>query len=167
MLTHQQRLYAENRAKGLGKKAAAVAAGCPEKSASQAASRYEKTADVVAHMSRLGFDPSQKKAAAPKPKNSIPKKNIDPEITAAQKLQERSSDNYSKGFNCPIEYMKHVMNADVEDPKLRLDAAKALASFTVAKPGDKGKKEERQDAADRVATTGRFSSAPRPLKAVK
>ena len=39
-LTEQKRRYAAARLAGLGKKAAAIEAGCPEKTAAQAASRY-------------------------------------------------------------------------------------------------------------------------------
>lgn len=167
MITHQQRLYAENRAKGLGKKAAAVAAGCPEKSASQAASRYEKSPDVIAHMERIGFDPSKKSKPAVKPKSKKPDQTSDAEALAAQKLQARA-ESCGSGFDCPLEYMKHLMNAESEDPKLRLDASKALASFTIAKPGEKGKKEERQEAADRVAGSGgKFGVQAAPLRSVK
>lgn len=164
MLTHQQRLYAESRAKGLGKKAAAVAAGCPEGTASQAASRYEKTARVVEHMERLGFDP-----AAPAPKKAKPA--VPPKAkakAAAEKIKEKSvASDEDVQFDCPLEFMKHTMNNDIEDPKLRLDAAKSLASFTVSKPGEKGKKEERQGAAEKVASSGRFGVQPEPLKSVK
>ncbi len=41
-LTEQKRRYAAARLSGMGKKAAAIEAGCPERTAAQAASRYEK-----------------------------------------------------------------------------------------------------------------------------
>ena len=59
-----------------------------------------------------------------------------------------------------------MMNDLEADPKLRLDAAKALASFTVAKPGEGGKKDQKADAA-KQAGQGRFAAAPPPLRAVK
>jgi len=147
MLTHKQRIYAEGRANGLSKKDAAIAAGCPEKSASQAASRYEKDPDIQAHVLRLGANPATE---------------------PAEKIQARATVQSGGTFKCPLEYMRSVMNEIEEDPKLRLDAAKALASYTVSKPGEKGKKEERQAAADKVASgSGRFGVAPAPLKVVK
>jgi phage terminase small subunit len=51
-LTEQKRRYAEARMSGASKKEAAIAAGCPEKTASQAASRYEKDPDVLAAIGR-------------------------------------------------------------------------------------------------------------------
>lgn len=67
----------------------------------------------------------------------------------------------------PLEFMRQVMNDLEADPKLRLDAAKSLAAFTVAKPGDKGKKEERADAAKSAGK--KFGATPPPghLRAVK
>lgn len=179
MLTHQQRLYAESRKDGLGKRAAAIAAGCPEATASQAASRYEKDQKVQEHMRRIGFEPVTKstvKAEKPAKNKAIPKPEKPKEKTkmpqtavqiAAEKIAERSLSEEKSSFDCPLAYMASVMNDGVEDPKLRLDAAKALASFTVAKPGEKGKKEERQDAAKQVASSGRFSAAAAPLRSVK
>ena len=74
-LTQRQRLYAEGRKAGLRKKDAAIAAGCPEGTASQQASRYEKNANVLAHMKRIGFDPTAKqpKNKKVKPKATKPK----------------------------------------------------------------------------------------------
>ncbi len=67
----------------------------------------------------------------------------------------------------PLEFMRQMMNDLEADPKLRLDAAKSLAAFTVAKPGDKGKKEERADAAKSAGK--KFGATPPPghLRAVK
>lgn len=53
------------------------------------------------------------------------------------------------------------MQDEVEDLKIRLDAAKALASFTVSKPGEKGKKEIQADKAEKAAK--KFSN----LRAIK
>lgn len=143
-LTEQKRRYAAARLSGLGKKAAAIEAGCPEKTAAQAASRYEKDPDVQAAMGR------QLKAADAK----VDSVSADP----APYIPDKSDD--------PLEFMRQVMNDLQADPKLRLDAAKSLAAFTVAKPGEKGKKEEKADAA-KSAGKGKFASAPPPLRAVK
>jgi phage terminase small subunit len=66
----------------------------------------------------------------------------------------------------PIEFMRQMMKDRSEDPRLRFAAAKALAEFTVSKPGAKGKKEEQADAAKEVAK--KFSSiAPPKMTLVK
>lgn len=144
-LTKQKRRYAAARLSGLGKKAAAIEAGCPERTAAQAASRYEKDPDVQAAMGR------QLKAADTK----VDKVSADPDPYIPAKSDD------------PLEFMRQVMNDLEADPKLRLDAAKSLAAFTVAKPGDKGKKEERADAAKSAGK--KFGATPPPghLRAVK
>lgn len=52
------------------------------------------------------------------------------------------------------------MNDVGEDMKLRIDAAKALMPFVHQRKGEPGKKEARQDAAEKVAK--RFNSAAPP-----
>ena len=144
-LTEQKRRYAAARLSGLSKKAAAIEAGCPEKTASQAASRYEKDLDVQAAMGRAVATQSAKAKREPQ---------IDPNPHIPAPAAE------------PLEFMWRMMNDLEADPKLRLDAAKALASFTVAKPGEGGKKDQKADAA-KQAGQGRFAAAPPPLRAVK
>ncbi|HHL2226990.1 TPA: terminase small subunit [Pseudomonas aeruginosa] len=143
-LTEQKRRYAAARLSGMGKKAAAIEAGCPEKTAAQAASRYEKDPDVQAAMGRQ-LKVAEKKVVA----TSV---DPDPYIPA------RSDD--------PLEFMRQMMNDLEADPKLRLDAAKALAGFTIAKPGEKGKKEERQEKAEEAGKSSRFGLRKGHLKAV-
>lgn len=145
-LTEQKRRYADARLSGMSKKESAILAGCPEKTASQAASRLEKDAEVQAAMGRT----TAVKAAA---KSAPPVGDPDPYIPQAAED--------------PLEFFKGMMNDLEADPKLRLDAAKALASFTVSKPGEKGKKEQVQEAAEQIAS-GRFGLRKSgPLRAVK
>lgn len=145
-LTDQKRRYADARLAGMGKKQAAIEAGCPEKTAAQAASRYEKDPDVLAAMSRTVAVAERKTTPPPK---------LDPDIHIPAQADD------------PLEFMRKFMNDLEADPKLRLDAAKALASFTVSKPGEKGKKEQVQEAAEQVAS-GRFGlRKPGQLRAVK
>ncbi|MBL7231080.1 MAG: terminase small subunit [Pseudomonas sp.] len=145
-LTEQKRRYAEARLSGDSKKQAAISAGCPEKTASQAASRLEKDPEVLAAMGRS----TAVKSAA---KSVTPTGDPDPYIP--------------KAATDPLEFFAGMMNDLEADPKLRLDAAKALASFTVSKPGEKGKKDQLQEAAEKVAS-GRFGlRKPGQLKAVK
>ncbi len=142
-LTEQKRRYAAARLSGLGKKAAAIEAGCPEKTAAQAGSRYEKDPDVQAAMGRA--------VIAAEIRRDQPAADPDPHIP------EKAGD--------PLEFMRQMMNDLAADPKLRLDAAKALAAFTVAKPGEQGKKEQKADAAKK-AGAGRFGQIAPPRLAV-
>ncbi|KGK24350.1 hypothetical protein [Pseudomonas plecoglossicida] len=129
-LTEQKRRYAEARLSGKSKKEAAIAAGCPEKTASQAASRYEKDPDVQAALGRATAVKASKK-------DEPPTGDPDAYIPAA-----------AAG---PIEFFEQVMNDLEADPKLRMEAAKNLAAFTVAKPSALGKKEQKQKDAEQVA----------------
>lgn len=140
-LTEQKRLYAMARLSGVGKKQAAIVAGCPAKTASQAASRYEKDPDV---------------------KDAIARKLI---VEAVEKKEEPPPVErpvfIAKPADDPLTFMRQVM-CDLEaDPKLRLEAAKALASFTVAKPGEKGKKDQQKEDAEAVIKN-RFAPSGKP-----
>lgn len=57
-------------------------------------------------------------------------------------------------------FLIRVMQDNKTDPRLRMDAAKALLPFQHVKLGDSGKKEQRQQAAKAVAS--RFASAAPP-----
>ena len=161
MLTNKKRLYAEARLAGLNQKDSAIAAGYSPATADQSASRLERDPDVIAHRGRV---------AEPVPPQVQPApvvKHPDPEpIAAAEPAQAPPEPpDMPLRFEDPLEFLRHVTNDSAEDPRLRLDAAKAWASFTVAKPGEKGKKEEKADAAKKVA--GRFAAAAAPIRAVK
>lgn len=142
-LTEQKRRYAAARLSGVSKKQAAIAAGCPEKTAAQAATRLEKDPDVQAAMGRSVAVAQQRKGD--------PKIDPDPHIPAQA--------------GGPLEFMRSMMNDLEAEPKLRLDAAKALAAFTVAKPGEQGKKDQKADAAKK-ASAGRFGQSAPPRLAV-
>lgn len=155
IIAERQRLYAEARADGLNRKAAAIAAGCPEKTASQQASRLEKDEAVLAYWSRLGFDP-----AAP-----IDRGPPDSVVKAAERIADRAASPMD-GFDDPIEYMKTVVNTPQEDPKLRLDAAKAWDAAVRGRAQAKGKKGEQAERAKEIAS--KFATpTPPSLKAVK
>lgn len=150
-LTEQQRKYAEARFAGLSVRDSAVAAGCPEKSASQAGSRYEKHPNVLAHLARLKEIESEQLPAAGRDAPSEPPAGF--------------SDQF---FEDPKDMLKHAMNDRRLDPKTRLQAAIALLPFEHQKLGESGKK-EKQDQAALGAATGRFAPAtppPRQLKLV-
>lgn len=148
-LTNQQRLYAEARFAGLSKKDAAMAAGCPEKTASQAGSRLEKHSNVVSHLARLKAVESDNNPVAgrdPLPPGVNPK---------------------DKFYDDPMELLKSEMNNPMLDPKTRIQAATALLPYLHQKQGESGKKEKAEDAAQDAAT-GRFKpSAPPQLALIK
>ena len=148
MLTQKMRLYAEARLSGKNQTDAAIYAQCPEATARQAASRYEKHPDVIAHIARMRAGIPE---PVPEPKEVFSK----PPTPSAMALAAQVGTEHES-----LQYFRSVMNDTGEDPKLRLEAAKALATFTLAKPGEKGKKEDRQDAAEKAVNN--FAANPPP-----
>lgn len=63
-------------------------------------------------------------------------------------------------YDDPENFLKAVMNDAETDVKVRVDAAKALVSAKYRKEEAKGKKEQRQEDAQRVAS--RFAAATPP-----
>ena len=147
-LTRQQRLYAEARFAGHGKKDAALAAGCPEKTASQAGSRLERHPNVIAHLARLKAAESE----------SVPGAGSDAPLPGV--------DLSARVYDDPIDLLKAEMNNIRLDPKIRIQAATALLPYTHQKMGESGKKEKAEDAAQ-AAATGRFQQQPPPLRLFK
>lgn len=137
MLTEKMKAYAAARVSGKNQTQSAILAGYGEQSAKQTGSKLEKNVEIRAEILRL----REEKAG----------------ITPEQKPEVNSD---------PIKFMAELMSDVREDPKLRLEAAKALASYTVAKPGEKGKKQEQQERAGKAS--GKFGvPTPPSLKAVK
>lgn len=137
MITKKQRLYAQYRFDGIGKKAAAIKAGYAEGCAASAATKLEKHPKVMAHILRL-------KTHANSPANDEPQPHYD----------------------CPLDFMRALMGDVKEDPRLRLESAKALASFTISKASEKGKKAQRKEEAGKVLGRGRFAPSLAPVKLV-
>lgn len=163
MLTAKKRLYAEARISGSNIKDSAIAAGYSENTARQSGSRLEKDEDVRSYLDRMGFTPAPP-AKKEKPKEAT-KKPSPSETQAAKAIADRATiplDNYDD----PVDYMKAVVNAQMEDPKLRLDAAKAWDAAIRGRAQAKGKKGEQAERAKEVAS--KFATpTPPSLKAVK
>lgn len=147
-LTKQQSLYAEARFAGAGRRDAALAAGCPEKTATQAAAKLEKHPNVIAHLARLKHLESEATPAAGR--DVVP---------AGVELSEEF-------FDDPKEMLRHAMNNKRLDPKTRIQAAVALLPFEHQKRGESGKKEQQATAAESVVT-GRFAPAAAPSPQLK
>jgi phage terminase small subunit len=128
-------LYAEARASGKCRAEAARMAGYSEATSQQAGSRLEKDPEVIGYMATM------RRVIEPPTPVVVP-------------------DNFD-----PLEMMKKMANDLSLDPRVRLDALKSYASFTVAKPGEKGKKEMSKEKAEEVSK--RFVAAmPPSLRAV-
>lgn len=161
-LTAQQRLFAESRHAGLTPKEAAIAAGCPEKTAAQAGSRLNKHPNVIAHMERLRQ--ANKKPSKAKPKRPQ-KAAVAPDEVAAQPSLDSVPEppGVYEYIDDPKEFLRQAMNNPLLDPKLQIQAAVALMPYDHAKLGEKGKKEQKVDEAEKIAK-GRFSSMPPPTQ---
>lgn len=144
MLTKRKQIYAESRLNGLNITESAIAAGCPEKTARQAGSRMEKDRDVQAAMGRISLPAKTEKEKPAKEKKKPAVRP--PPIPETVHIPEAVADGD------PLKFLTGVMNDLLADPKLRFDAAKAIASFTIAKPGEKGKKEQQNEEAAKVAS---------------
>ena len=161
MLNDKKRAYAEARIAGQSMKEAAITAGYSEATAKQAGYRLDKEKQVqeyIARMAKTGRDDVVAIKEAEKPNIDKPEKRLF-QPKPLEVLDDVNIIEYKGGD--PLEFMRRVMQDEVEDLKIRLDAAKALASFTIAKPGEKGKKEAQADKAKEAAK--KFSN----LRAVK
>jgi phage terminase small subunit len=147
-LTKQQSAYAEARFAGAGKREAALAAGCPPKTATQAAAKLEKHPNVIAHLARLKHLESEASPAAGR--DPLP-----PDVELGGEF-----------FDDPKDLLRHAMNDRRLDPKVRIQAAVALLPFEHQKRGEAGKKEQQADAAASVVT-GRFAPAAPPSPQLK
>ncbi|NLZ12382.1 MAG: terminase small subunit [Alcaligenaceae bacterium] len=146
-LTDKKRRYVAARLSGLSGAKAAIAAGYSEKGAAQAAARLNKDPDVAAALKRAG-----------KVNNDVNRPDV------AQTDSEQAG--VAVGLEAlgltsdPKKVLVALMNDAGEDPKLRLEAAKALMPFVHARKGEGGKKEAKQEEAQKVAS--RFSAAAPP-----
>ncbi|SEJ49769.1 Phage terminase, small subunit [Pseudomonas sp. NFR16] len=170
-LTSKKRLFIDALRRGASNKDAAIAAGYSEKSASAAGSRMAKDPDVVAELHKLNALHPVK----PVVKGSVkaPKAEPTPEQdheTAAEPDEDYVSGSFdlSKAlhYSDPKAYLLAAMNDPETDPKLRIDAAKALMPFVHQRKGETGKKEAKVDAA-KTAATGRYGTGKPPLKVVR
>lgn len=149
-MTSKQILYADARIAGLTQKESAIKAGCPEKTAEQAGSRYDKHKNVLAYWQRMGFCIDTKEHTPSKP--AVAKR--------ADKIME-SKDYGELG----LRFLAEIVENELEDPKLRQDSAKFLAKHALDKANSKTEKEKKDDEAKKAGN--RFSVSLAPLRSVK
>ena len=149
-LTAKQRLFTDAVESGKSNKDAAIAAGYSAKTAMQAGSRLARDPAIAAHLSGLKAGNTAKKAEAP-------------EQPAPMEQQAAPAFSISAAMlhSDPKHFLLAAMNDGELDDKLRIDAAKALMPFVHSKLGEGGKKDQRQDAAKKVAG-GKFAAAAAP-----
>lgn len=147
MLTKRKRLYAKARLDGKNQTDSAIFAGCPAKTAAQAASRYEKDPDVITLIG--GADVVEK----------LPRGNTVPPNKEVYRKPPAPS---AEGKGDSLDYLRRVMWDEAEETRYRLDAAKALAAYEHAKQGEKGKMELKKESAEKAHS--KFKQAAAPVK---
>ena len=162
MITKRKRLYAQARQAGKNQTDSAIFAGCPAKTAAQAASRYEKDPDVIALRSRAAMGGTLEEPT-PVPKQTAPKSTPPP---AQKEVYRKPPAPPVKGDEDPLVFMRQMMCDPEEDPRLRLDAAKALAAYVHPKQGEKGKTELKQESAKEAHAKFKPAAAPTKLRVV-
>lgn len=175
-LTPKKRRFVDAIRAGATNKDAAIAAGCSAKSASAAGSRLAKDPDVVQELHKLNALPLDGGGVKAGVKGSVKaegskrqaKTEPPPPDTAASALDDLELEGVDptlmQQHDDPLDFLRAVMNSQLTDPKLRVDAAKALMPFIHQRRGEGGKKEEAKKKA--TAAAGKFSPSPPPLRVV-
>lgn len=140
-LTDQQQKYAEGRMAGLRVRDAAIFAGCPEKTASQAGSRLERHPLVQAKLVRL--------------------KQIEAEQNPEGGCDAVPKDAFLSNVVDSLDFMRQAMKCPGLDFDDRFKAAKELLAYEHPKMGETGKKQQRDNDAGDVVK-GRFAPAKPP-----
>lgn len=145
-LNSKKRAFIDAVRAGASNKEAAIAAGCPEKTAAQAGSRLAKDPDVLRELN---------KAASAQAVNTA----VNETVNAGD---ERSA---ARRYTDPLEFLMDQMNDLNLEEKDRRDAAKALMPFIHPRKGEVGKKDAAKDAAAQAAA-GRFGVRQPPKNVV-
>lgn len=153
-LTPKQRAFVVAVRDGASNKDAAIAAGYAAPSASVAGSRLAKHPEVVAELAKFGINKIVKSSDRTPEVPASPESTLDDPAEAGFDLAQalRHSD--------PKDFLLAVMNDFGTEPKLRVDAAKALMPFLHPRKGESGKKETAKEAAEKAA--GKFSRQAPP-----
>ncbi|ANY85978.1 terminase small subunit [Pseudomonas putida] len=175
-LTSRKRAFIAALREGASNRDAAVAAGYSEKTASAAGSRLVKDKDVAAELAKLralGLMPPDVKAHVKTKDASEPSTQAESETEPAAAKDDHAAPEPA-GFDLmqallhrdPKDFLLSVMNDLGSEPKLRVDAAKALMPFIHPRKGESGKKDQAQAKAEQAAT-GKFGARRGPLRSVK
>ncbi|MEW2925014.1 MULTISPECIES: terminase small subunit [Pseudomonas] len=179
-LTSRKRAFISALREGASNRDAAVAAGYSEKTASAAGSRLVKDKDVAAELLKLralGLMPQDVKGDVKAHVKAKPAENTsvkDEQAAESDPVADEQPEPEPAGFDLtqallhrdPKDFLLSVMNDLGSEPKLRVDAAKALMPFVHPRKGESGKKDQAQANADKAAT-GKFGTRRGPLQSVK
>ena len=160
-LTTKQRVFVEAVRRGASNRDAAIAAGYAASSASVAGSRLAKHPMVMAALVGAPVNKNVKGSAPAQTPRQAP--------LGLEEGAEAFSFDAARvlSFSDPKDFLLATMNDFSTEPKLRVDAAKALMPFVHQRKGEGGKKEEKDQAA-KSASKGKFgAAAPPQLRSVK
>jgi len=152
MLNTQKKRFAEERLAGANQTEAARRAGYSEKTAYSKGNQLAKDKDVLEYMAKLRGEPAEPE---PEPQPAAnPEPGIEPD-EPPKVVNNKVSDD-------PVEVMRQIMKDNVFlDPKLALEAAKALAPYTNQKLSEPGKKDQKNAAAKKAASKFRGMAPPK------
>lgn len=147
-LTGKRKAFADAVLSGKSNRDAAIAAGYSAKTASAAGSRLVKDPKVAEYLKEHKKTSRKAPAAAVSAPAPAPPQFKPFDLASALSHAD------------PKAFLLAAMNDLNLDPKLRIDAAKAVMPFMHSKLGEGGKKEQREAEAKKVAS--RFASAAPP-----
>lgn len=164
-LTPKKRKFVDALKSGLFGATAAVHAGYSEKGAAQAASRLMKDPDVLAALDRTkDVNKPVNNVNQDVNQGSASEEGVLPDKKEPRPVPELGLDQLGLTSD-PKKVLVAIMNDGQEDPKLRLEAAKALMPFVHSRVAPQGKKEAQSSAAKKA---NKFAIQPPPnLKVVR
>lgn len=147
-LTGRKLKFAQAVIAGFTNKDAAIKAGYSPATASQAGSRLVKDKDVAAYLKQCKKD--VKKTSAP-PQQDDPPEYVSTGFDLGKVLLHTDA----------LNFLIACMNDQELDKKYRIDCAKKIVDFQHVKPGEGGKKDQKQDAAKKAANKFATTAPPK------
>ncbi|MCS3505006.1 terminase small subunit [Achromobacter sp. JUb104] len=161
-LTDKKRRFVDALLSGLSGAKAAIHAGYSENGAAQAAARLMRDKHVLAALGRTAqVNKTVNKNSVNKKPGSAPPADVTSDEPCAADSGESMGLKALGLTSDPRAVLVAIMNDLGEEPKLRMEAAKALMPFTHGKIAEQGKKGAKQEAATKAAG-GRFAPPPPP-----
>lgn len=169
-LTDKKRRFVQALQSGMSGAKAAIHAGYSENGAKVAASRLMRDKDVLAALERgKNVNPEVNKSATVVPSAQPPMETPQPgtDGVASADLLAAIGIKALGLTSDPKAILIAIMNDANEEPKLRMEAAKALMPFVHGKVAEQGKKDAQKEAAAKAAG-GKFGrpAAPPGLRVV-
>lgn len=157
MLTQKKLLFAKGVIEGKNQKQSAIDAGYSAKVAEITGSKLARDKDVLAYIKRYKAELWANRT--PNPMMELLKDEFQkPE--SKQVVSQPKVKIGDREYDDPLEILEEIMNDKLQDPRVRVDAAKKLADLAYSKTTQKQIEDKKKPAS-------KFASAPPPLKAVK